>query len=319
MDALSEIFNTALENETHARWIFVGLIAAAALAFSFGVSYMVSTLGTPFRQRVRLLTTGPSRHRTVNRSSMLDSLDPLTDHFVPRKDHQKSPVYKKLMHAGFRTKRALQNFYAIKVVLFIALAIGLFLIASFTPEMTTRQIVLSVIAAAFVALILPSYFLDKMAAKRIRTLHNSFPDALDLLIVCVEAGLGLTAALQRVAQELDVNHPELAEELSQVNAEIRAGIHRIDALKSMAERTGVEDIKGLVALLDQSMRFGGSIADTLRVYSEEFRDKRMQKAEEMAAKIGTKMIFPLTFCLWPGFFLVAVGPAVLRVLEVFGR
>lgn len=319
MDALSQFLNTVLENETHARWIFVGFIAAAALAFSFGVSYVVSTMGTPFRHRVRVLTAGSNKRRGMNRSTMLDSFDPLTDHFVPRKDHHKSPVYKKLVHAGFRTKRAMQNFYAIKVILFLLLAIGLLLMASFSPEMTTRQIVLSIIGSAFIALILPSYLLDKMAAKRIRTLHSSFPDALDLLIVCVEAGLGLTAALQRVAHELDVNHPELAEELSQVNAEIRAGVHRIDALKAMAERTGVDDIKGLVALLDQSMRFGGSIADTLRVYAEEFRDKRMQKAEEMAAKVGTKMIFPLTFCLWPGFFLVAVGPAVLRVLDVFGR
>lgn len=320
MEPLMQFFDTALANETHARWIFVALIAAAVMAFSVAVSNLIGSIGTPYRQRVRFLTgSGEGKGRLGTRRSMLDSLDPITDHFIPSKDAATSPVRMKLMHAGYRSKRALKNFYTLKFVLLIAslvLFAGAYLLI---PEMTGRQSVFAMLGVVFVAFILPSYILDKMAAKRIRTLHNSFPDALDLLIVCVEAGLGLTAALQRVAQELDVNHPELAEELNLVNAEIRAGVHRIDALKAMAERTGVDDIKGLVALLDQSMRFGGSIANTLRVYSEEFRDKRMQKAEEMASKVGTKMIFPLTFCLWPGFFLVAVGPAVLRVMEALGR
>ena len=131
----------------------------------------------------------------------------------------------------------------------------------------------------------------------------------------MESGLGLAAAIQRVADELDVSHEELAFELSTVNAEIRAGMPREKALRNLADRTGLQDIRGLVGLLVQTMKFGTSISDALRVYSEEFRDKRMQRAEEQAAKMGTKLIFPLVFCMFPIFFIVAIGPAVLRIVE----
>ena len=143
---------------------------------------------------------------------------------------------------------------------------------------------------------------------------NGFPDALDLLVVCVEAGLGLAAAIQRVADELNFSHPELAFELATVNAEIRAGRPREQALRNLADRTGLKDIKGLVGLLVQTMRFGTGVSDALRVYSEEFRDTRMQRAEEEAARMGTTLIFPLVLCMFPVFFIVAIGPAVLRIM-----
>ena len=152
---------------------------------------------------------------------------------------------------------------------------------------------------------------------RLKKLRNGFPDALDLLVVCVESGLGLAAAIQRVADELSVSHPELATQLALVNAEMRVGVERTKALRNLADRTGLDDIRGLVSLLIQTMRFGTGVAESLRVYSEEFRDKRMQKAEEAAAKIGTKLIFPLVTCLFPSFFIVAIGPAVIRLIEVF--
>ena len=148
-------------------------------------------------------------------------------------------------------------------------------------------------------LMLPNIVLDHLVENRQKRLRDAFPDALDLLVVCVEAGLGLTAAIQRVADELHFSHPELAAEFALVTAEMRAGVDRETALKGLAARTGLDDIRGLVSLLIQTLRFGTSIADTLRVYSEEFRDKRMQRAEEQAAKIGTKLIFPLVFCLFP--------------------
>ena len=150
-------------------------------------------------------------------------------------------------------------------------------------------------------------------------MRNGFPDALDLLVVCVEAGLGLSTAIQRVAEEIAVSHPELADDMMLVTTEVRAGIDNVTALKNLAVRSGLEDIRGLVTLLSQSLRFGTSIADTLRVYSEEFRDKRMQAAEEQAAKIGTKLIFPLVTCLFPAFFVVTIGPAILKVLAAVGR
>jgi len=164
---------------------------------------------------------------------------------------------------------------------------------------------------------LPNYLLSKELARRMRLLRNGFPDALDLLVVCVESGLGLGPAIQRVAEEINVSHPELSLDLATVNAEMRAGMPREEALKNLADRTGLPDIRGLVGLLVQSMRFGTSVADALRIYSEEFRDKRMQAAEEQAAKIGTRMIFPLVLCMFPVFFVVAVGPAALRIIDAF--
>jgi tight adherence protein C len=161
--------------------------------------------------------------------------------------------------------------------------------------------------------------LDRMLENRRKKLRNGFPDALDMLVVCVEAGLGLSQAIQRVADELVVSHPELAQELALVNAEIRAGVDRVVALKNLAHRTGLEDIRGLVSLLVQTLRFGTSVAESLRVYSDEVRDKRMQRAEEQAAKIGTKMIFPLIVFMFPAFFVVAVGPAMISLMRVFGE
>jgi tight adherence protein C len=163
----------------------------------------------------------------------------------------------------------------------------------------------------------PNLVLSKLVDRRIKALRNAFPDALDLLVVCVESGLGLASAIQRVADELDVSHPELAFEMSTVNAEIRAGVARERALRNLADRTGVRDIRGLVGLLVQTMKFGTSISDALRVYSEEFRDKRMQRAEEEAAKMGTKLIFPLVFCMFPILFIVAIGPSVLQIADFF--
>ncbi|WP_372833691.1 type II secretion system F family protein [Pontibacterium sp.] len=319
MEFLLDLINEYLQNESYSRMVFVGMAAAAALAFAFSVIVLVSSLSSPFEGRKRVLTKSNGLHSGDHSNRVMDSLDPLTKLIVPKQNKHTFEVRLKLMHAGFRSDNAVKNFYAIKILLVVTIFFAVVLSASFLPEVTARQIFVYAALGALTGFLLPSMVLDRLALNRIKTIHSSFPDALDLLVVCIESGLGLSAALQRVAQELDVSHPELAEELNLVNSEIRAGVHRIDALKNMAERTGVDDIKGLVALLDQSMRFGGSIADTLRVYSEEFRDKRMQRAEELAAKIGTKMIFPLTFCLWPGFFLVAVGPAVLTVLEVFGR
>jgi tight adherence protein C len=200
----------------------------------------------------------------------------------------------------------------------LALPLLVIVVSRWVPDWSNQQILIFAALAGAVGLFAPSLVLDKLVAKRQRALRVGFPDALDLLVVCVESGLGLAQAIQRVARELEVSHAELAEELSLVSVETRAGVERADALRNFAERTGLEDIRGLVALLVQTMRFGTSVADALRVYSEEFRDKRMQAAEELAAKVGTKMIFPLVVCLFPSFFLVAIGPAVLRMIDGFG-
>ncbi|PCJ46561.1 MAG: type II secretion system protein [Moraxellaceae bacterium] len=223
----------------------------------------------------------------------------------------------KLVRAGFRGERDLTSFYAIKTIACVVFGCVALQATTFFPELSANHAMLIVLGAICTGLILPNMIVNKLETNRIRRIRNGFPDALDLFVVCVEAGLGLAATIQRVADEMDVSHPDLAEELGLVTAEMSLGVDRITALRGLARRTGLDEIKGLVALLDQSARFGTGIAETLRVYSDEFRDKRMQMAEENAAKVATKMIFPLTFCMWPAFFVVAVGPAILKVFEVF--
>jgi tight adherence protein C len=318
MEYLLEILASLLQNEEYAGLVFVGLSAAAALGFGFSLTFLIGSLSTPFRRRVQFLV-GERAHPTNDQDSagILPPLESITKYVIPKKDWERSHILTKLVHAGYRSNNAMKNFYAMKILLAITFPV-LFLIGTRQfPQITTTQIFLLAMTISFFGLILPNMVLDRLAIRRIRLLRNGFPDALDLLVVCIESGLGLNAALQRVSNELSVSHMELSEELNLVNVEIRAGVNRIDALKNMAHRTGLEEIRGLVALLDQSVRFGTSIADTIRVYAEEFRDKRMQQAEETAAKIGTKMIFPLTFCLWPGFFLVAIGPAILKIVKAF--
>lgn len=321
METLLEMINQQLGNEVYARYVVIALVGAAALAFGLSLTVLINGLATPFRHRVRALTGQPQAKGKAGdgRSRVLSSMDPLTRHLLPGKDWDKSKLHSQLVHAGFRAPNAMSSLYALKVLLCLGLLGVVWFGTRFSSELTSDKVLILCGGAAYVGYILPNMVLEHLTRRRKRAIRNAFPDALDLLVVCVESGLGLTAALQRVGQELEVSHPELSEELHLVNVEIRAGVNRIEALRGMAQRTGVEDIRGLVALLDQSVRFGSSVADTLRVYSEEFRDKRMQAAEEQAAKIGTKMIFPLTFCIWPGFFVVAVGPAILKVLEAFGR
>ena len=156
-------------------------------------------------------------------------------------------------------------------------------------------------------------------AKRKKRLFRGFPDALDLLVVCVEAGMGLDMAIHRVGEEIGLTHPELAEELKLLNLELRAGKTRNSALRNLSKRTDIEDVKSLVTLLIQTDRFGTSIAQALRVYSDSFRTTRYQRADEIAAKMGTKLIFPLAFCMFPSFFVVAVGPALIQIFRVFGQ
>ena len=244
-------------------------------------------------------------------------INPVAKYVLPQDGEERTKVANKLIHAGYRSEKALTYFYGLKALLALGLPAIVFLATSWLPQWTISTVFFAMIFAAFVGTSLPNIVLEKIKENRLKKLRNGFPDALDLLVVCVEAGLGLGAAIDRVARDLDVSHTELAEELNLVNVEMRAGVERPMALKNLAARTGLPDIRGLVGLLVQTMRFGTSVADALRVYSEEFRDKRLQKAEEQAAKIGTKLIFPLVTCLFPSFFIVAVGPAALRMIIVF--
>ena len=172
---------------------------------------------------------------------------------------------------------------------------------------------LILVGAGIVGFLLPELWLTWRVKKRQHRLRLALPDVLDLLVICVEAGLGLDQAILRVSQELKVAHPELSEELQLVNLEMRAGKTRLEALRELSSRTGVDDIKALVAMLIQTDRFGTSVARSLRVHSDSLRIKRRQRAEEMAAKATVKMVPPLVFFIFPALFVVILGPAVIAV------
>jgi tight adherence protein C len=180
----------------------------------------------------------------------------------------------------------------------------------------TTGMLFYVLTAAAAGYYLPNFVLKKMIAHRQREIFESFPDALDLMTICVEAGLGMDAALARVAGEIGLKSRVLSEELNLVTLELRAGSVKDKALRGLATRTGVEDVDALVAMLIQAERFGTSIADSLRVQSEQLRTKRRQRAEEQAAKIALKLLFPLIFFIFPALLVVLMGPAFIQIYRV---
>jgi len=172
--------------------------------------------------------------------------------------------------------------------------------------------------AAVLGYLLPGVILDLKVRKRRKLIQNGLPDGVDLLIVCVEAGLGLDQAVAKVGEELQITHPALSDEFRAITTEIRAGKPRLEAFRNFAERTQLEDAKALVAMLVQTDRFGTSVAQALRVLADEMRTKRRQRAEERAQKLGVKLVFPLVFFLFPAMYVVVLGPAVIRFVRFFG-
>lgn len=319
MDFFLSFLGQLTGDELVAQRIFVALSAAAIGVFVLAIGFLLAGVASPVRRRLRHIGGDVDAPGRLSDMDIGRALGPLGDILLPEEGKERSLNEDRLIHAGFRGPNALTTFYALKILGGLGLPVLVLVSVAFMPAMPAQKIATATVIAALIGMLAPSYFLDKRVNSRQTRLRRSFPDALDLLVVCVESGLGLGAAIQRVSSELSISHPLLAAEMAVVNAEMRAGVERIEALKNLADRTGLDDIKGLVTLLAQSMRFGTSIAETLRVYAEEFRDKRMQAAEESAAKIGTKLIFPLTFCLFPAFFLIAIGPAVLKIMEALGK
>jgi tight adherence protein C len=299
--------------------LMISVVAAlAVLLFVWGLASALGRSMDPARRRLDeiALDAGAAPGATLGQR-IASALRPVERYVLP-KGAEREGTQQRLQFAGYRGVSAVSTFYGVKLALSLALLLIWLFLAHFISSLSTGRVVFFAVAVSFLGMLLPRIWLDRAVAKRHKLLRDGFPDALDLLTVCVESGLGLPQALQRVADELEVSHPELAVELANVTAQMRAGVDRETALRGLATRTGLDDVRGLVSLLAQTLRFGTGIAEALRVYSEDFRDKRMQRAEEAAAKIGTKLIFPLVVCLFPSFFVVAIGPAVLRMIEAFG-
>jgi tight adherence protein C len=229
---------------------------------------------------------------------------------APRSAKELGTLRQRLIQAGFRRDEALTIFFGIR----IAFALALFSI--FGTNLVMRPNLTFALGALGLGYILPGMVLARLAKHRAHRIRLSLADMLDLLVVSVEAGLGLDQALARVAAELAFAYPDLSDELRLINLELRAGKPRAEALRNLADRTGVEDLSSLVTMLIQTDKFGTSVAQSLRVHSETLRTKRRQRAEEAAAKTGVKMVFPLVICIFPAIWVVTIGPAAIRFVNV---
>lgn len=226
----------------------------------------------------------------------------------------------KFLKAGMLGKNIPTVFWGIKFLLAISLPMAfLIVVIVFIKDMQFNHLLLGTAFMGLLGLALPEFWLKLKTSKRKEKLFKGFPDALDLLVVCMEAGMGLDAAIRRVGEELALGHPELSKEFNQLNLELRAGKSREVALKNLADRTDLNDVNSLVTLLVQTSRFGTSLAQALRVFADSFRTARFQRAEEAAAKLSTKLIFPLALFIFPSFFLVATGPAIIQAYRTFGQ
>jgi tight adherence protein C len=229
---------------------------------------------------------------------------------APRSPKEMGSLRLRLVQAGYRREEALTVFFGIRIVF----ALSLF--ALFATSLVTKPNLTFALGGLALGYLLPGMVLARLAKRRAHRIRLSLADMLDLLVVSVEAGLGLDQALSRVGAELAFAYPELSDELRLINLELRAGKPRSEALRNLADRTGVDDLSSLVTMLIQTDKFGTSVAQSLRVYSETLRTKRRQRAEEAAAKTGVKMVFPLVFCIFPAIWVVTIGPAAIRFVTV---
>lgn len=311
MDYLMQLLTGLVENQQGSHWVVVLMVTGAVFVFSLALMSLLDDFFDPVRYRFK-------NEISVDANSIVDANNSISERlrkhnsvFVPSDKPLLERTTTRLHYGGFHGRNSLLHYYAIRMLLMILLPLLVLIVMALIPGMKGETIFQAALVSIALGYVAPSFVLDKIIASRQKILRRSFPDALDLLVVCSEAGLSLDSSIQKVATEINISQPVLADEMEIVIAETRAGIDRHKALQRLVERTGLEDIKGLVSTLAQSMRFGTSVAETLKVYSEELRDKRTQAAEEMAAKIGVKLIFPLGICLLPAFMIVILAPAVI--------
>lgn len=235
---------------------------------------------------------------------------------LPEQGWEKSPLRTRFMNAGWRGPSVAPLYFAAKTLLALLLpALAGFWIALSSAQMSGQFIMFVLLGAATFGYYLPNVVLEVIARKRRREIFESIPDALDLLTVCVEAGLSLERALIKVAGEIHIKSIVLAQEMQLVLMEMRAGFTKEKALRNFALRSGVEDVDTLVAMMIQSERFGTSMGTSLRVHADTLRTKRRQMAEEQAAKIGVKLMFPLIFFIFPTLLMVLLGPAGMQIMR----
>jgi tight adherence protein C len=259
-------------------------------------------------------TFDPGENMPAHPSLAFHDLVKRLGNFVPQSPKDVTVMRRRLIRAGIRDENALKILYGAKATLGIALPllVGATVAGSATDSGNKVAAILVAVGVGFFG---PNEYVRKLATKRQHEIARGLPNALDLLVVCVESGLGLDQAILQVSKELDHAHPEISEEFGFVNLELKAGKRRVEALRNLAERTGVDDLKKLVAVLIQADRFGTGVAQSLRSHADFMRIQARQVAEEKAAKLGVKLIFPIFFCILPSLFLVTVGPVAMKIVR----
>jgi tight adherence protein C len=290
------------------------------LAFLFGslvvtaITYAVVTRSAGLTDRLRdVVGAAPVAEMTsdANSEQVVAFLKRIGER-IPKSPKEMGKLQLRLVQAGYRGGEALPVFLGIRV----GLSAVLFLV--FMTPLIIRPNLMAALSAMGLGYLVTGMVLARKAKKRQHRIRLSLADALDLLVVSVEAGLGLDQALARVGQELEFAYPDLSSEFRLVNLELLAGTGRSTALRNLADRTGVDDLTSLVAMLVQTDKFGTSVANSLRVFSDILRTKRRQRAEEAAAKTGVKMVFPLVCCIFPAIWIVTIGPAAIQFMKVLG-
>jgi tight adherence protein C len=281
------------------------IITAGALAF-------MPRRASAIDQRLEELMSGTAREEAEAKPRFQALLGVLkrVGEKAPRSPKELGALRLRLVQAGYRRDEALTVFFGIRVTF------ALVLFSVLSSSMVTRPNMTVALGGLGFGYLLPGMVLARKAKARAHRIRLALADMLDLLVVSVEAGLGLDQAISRVGSELAFAYPELSDELRLINLELRAGKARAEALRNLADRTGVDDLSSLVTMLIQTDKFGTSVAQSLRVYSETLRTKRRQRAEEAAAKTGVKMVFPLVFCIFPAIWVVTIGPAAIRFVTV---
>jgi len=311
-----------LAENTTLRMLLLLLLFAAVAAVAYVAA---SAVGTRQITRQRLLEVGPRSSGPVTlgslrtdrvQSAWLKLVNSVEKHGLSLVDTKDASLRQLLVAAGFSAGYAPRVYTLVRLVLVIVLPVSLLLfywLSGSSPTMFRLYITLMI--AAGLGLYIPNLYVRARASRRQQEIINAFPDALDLMLVCVEAGLGLEAAFARVGMEITTSHPRLAEQFGAVVLELRAGRSHEDALRRMADRAGADEIRAFATLLIQSTKLGSSIAQTLRVYSSEMREKRRMRAEEKAHRLPVLISIPLVACMLPCMIGVLMLPAAIRVVR----
>jgi len=285
-------------------------VAVAAVVFSFGAAVVTPTSVLGARLRALGGRQQPVENKPALKERLEQALEPISK-ALPLSPADVSRTRGWLIQAGFRDARHVNYYFGLRALMAMMGFAGTVLFLGFSDP----PLLLGLTGLGF---LLPRFFLKRMIKDRQQRIRLALPDALDLTVICVEAGLALDQAMMRVGQDLHHAHPDLSDEFHLVNLEMRAGKPRAEALRNLVDRTGVDDIRSLVGTLIQTDRFGTSVAQALRVHSDSLRTERRQRAEEQAAKTTIKMVPPLVVFVLPSIIFVTIGPAVIALIRQLG-